>query len=103
MSGPDAERREIFRDRNPGAKKRRRIMAVVIPLAPLRRARSSEASVATRPEPATILFFTGVRYERQAEPAAPEPVARRRRRSVAGLPTGGPKRTGKATNARQPA
>lgn len=103
MSGPDAERRETFRDRNPGAKKRRRIMAVVIPLAPLRRAQPSEVPTATRLEPATILFFTGVRYERQAEPAAPEPVVRRRRRIVAGLAAGEPKRTKKATNARQPA
>lgn len=103
MSGPDAERREIFRDRNPGAKKRRRIMAVVIPLAPLRRTQPSEVSAAARLEPATILFFTGVRYERQAEPAAPEPVVRRRRRIAAVPPAGSPKRTKKATNARQPA
>jgi hypothetical protein len=103
MSGPDAERREIFRDRNPGAKTRRRIMAVVIPLAPLRRAQTSEAPAAARQEPATILFFTGVRYERPAEPAAPEPAVRRRRRIVPALPAGSPKRTKKATNARQPA
>ncbi|HEV7259897.1 MAG TPA: hypothetical protein VGN82_19090 [Bosea sp. (in: a-proteobacteria)] len=78
-------------------------MAVVIPLAPLRRARSTEASAVMRPEPAEILFFTGVRYERQAEPVAPEPVVRRRRRIVAALSAGGPKRTKKTTNARQPA
>lgn len=78
-------------------------MAVVIPLAPLRRAQPSAASAATRPEPATILFFTGVRYERQAEPAAPEPSVRRRQRLPGTLPAGSPKRTKKATNARQPA
>lgn len=78
-------------------------MAVVIPLAPPRRTQPSEASAATRQEPATILFFTGVRYERQAEPAAPEPVVRRRRRLVPVPPAGSPKRTKKATNARQPA
>lgn len=90
------------RDYNAGAKKRRRVMAVVIPLAPLRRTQRSEASAATRQEPAAILFFTGVRYERQAEPVPPEPVVRRRRQAV-GMPAGRPKRTKKATSARQPA
>ena len=78
-------------------------MAVVIPLAPPRRTQPSEASAALRQEPATILFFTGVRYERQAEPAAPEPVVRRRRRIAGAPPSGSTKRTKKATNARHPA
>ncbi|HEY5793944.1 MAG TPA: hypothetical protein VIU82_02935 [Bosea sp. (in: a-proteobacteria)] len=78
-------------------------MAVVIPLAPPRRTQPSEAPAAPRQEPATILFFTGVRYERQAEPAATEPVVRRRRRSVGAPPGTTPKRTKKTTNARQPA
>lgn len=52
-----------------------------------------------------ILFFTGVRYERQAEPAPVEPAVRRRRPVLAAAPTvsGGTKRTKKATSARQPA
>ena len=33
---------------------------------------------AQRPEPATILFFTGVRYERMPDPALPAPRQRRR-------------------------
>ncbi len=78
-------------------------MAVVIPLAPHRRAQPSEASAASRQEPATILFFTGVRYERQAEPATAEPAVRRRPRALAATPASGPKRPKKATNARQPA
>ncbi|MFA6967120.1 hypothetical protein [Bosea sp. (in: a-proteobacteria)] len=78
-------------------------MAVVIPLAPRRRAQPSEASAAARQEPATILFFTGVRYERQAEVAAAEPAVRRQSRPLTSTPAGGPKRSSKATNARQPA
>ena len=84
-------------------------MAVVIPLAPHRRSQPSEASAATRQEPAAILFFTGVRYERQAqaatpEPAAPEPAVRRQRRAIAATPAASPsKRSRKATSARQPA
>lgn len=75
-------------------------MAVVISLAPRRRARPSQAP-AQRPEPATILFFTGVRYERQGEPTAEAAVARA---SHVLTPTAGrPKRSRKATSARQPA
>lgn len=104
MSGPDAERKETFRDRNPGAKTRRRIMAVVIPLAPHRRAQPSEAPAGIRQEPATILFFTGVRYERQAEPAASEPAVRPGRRATVASPAvSSPKRSRKATSARLPA
>ena len=75
-------------------------MAVVISLAPRRRAPASQAP-AQRPEPATILFFTGVRYERQDEPPAEATVASPAR---ALSPTAGrPKRARKATSARQPA
>ncbi|PZO00258.1 MAG: hypothetical protein DCF30_10075 [Hyphomicrobiales bacterium] len=77
-------------------------MAVVIPLAPHRRSQPSEAPAALRQEPGTILFFTGVRYERQAEPAPAEPTVRRRPRALT-PPANGPKRPKKATNARQPA
>ncbi|KRE17927.1 hypothetical protein ASE63_01670 [Bosea sp. Root381] len=78
-------------------------MAVVIPLAPRLRAQASEAPAAPRQEPAMILFFTGVRYEREPEPAAPEPTGRRRRRIVATVAAGAPKRPKKATISRQPA
>ncbi len=52
-------------------------MAVVIPFVPRRRT----AAVSQNPEasaPGTILFFTGVRYERQHEPAASKPPRRPR-------------------------
>lgn len=75
-------------------------MAVVISLAPRRRARPSQAP-AQRPEPATILFFTGVRYERQGEPMAEAAVASPAR--VLSPTAGRPKRARKATSARQPA
>ncbi len=79
-------------------------MAVVIPLAPRRRAQPSEGPAATRRGPATILFYTGVRYERQAEPATPDPAVRRSRRAMAATPAAGPqKRSRKATPARLPA
>lgn len=79
-------------------------MAVVIPLAPRRRAQPAEASALPRTEPATILFFTGVRYERQGDPGvvaeAPSP---RRPRVQPPSATSRPKRPRKATHARQPA
>lgn len=56
-------------------------MADVIPFAPRRRfARTAAADAA----PAQILFFTGVRYERQPEPPAAKP--QRRPRSSDGRP-----------------
>jgi len=78
-------------------------MAVVIPLAPHRRAQAADAAGVPRREPAAILFFTGVRYEREPEPAAPEPAGRRRRRILATAPAGGPKRPKRVTTTRQPA
>ncbi|OYW67529.1 MAG: hypothetical protein B7Z40_06955 [Bosea sp. 12-68-7] len=76
-------------------------MAVVISLASRLRTPSSQARTA-RPETAAILFFTGVRYEREAEPVAADPVVRRRSRAPA--PNADrPKRPKKATSARQPA
>lgn len=76
-------------------------MAVVISLAPRLRAHKPEDRTG-RPQSAAILFFTGVRYEREAEPVAADPVVRRRARAV---PAGAvrPKRPRKATVARQPA
>ena len=49
-------------------------MAIVIPFVPT--ARSNEASLRGAPQPSgSILFFTGVRYERHPEPVvAPEPA-----------------------------
>ena len=62
-------------------------MAVVIPFRFARPGRRSTASEAPTAGSAEILFFTGVRYERQAEkPAAPRtedlrrPTARSRKR-----------------------
>ena len=78
-------------------------MAVVIPLAPHRRSQPSEAPAASRQEPGTILFFTGVRYERQDEPAPAEPTVPRRPRVLTSPPASGPKRPKKATSVRQPA
>jgi hypothetical protein len=78
-------------------------MAVVIPLAPHRRAQPSEAPAASRQEPATILFFTGIRYERQDEPEPAEPAVRSRTRASTPPPASRPKRPKKATSARQPA
>lgn len=46
-------------------------MADVIPFAPRRR--SVRSAVAADAAPAQILFFTGVRYERQPEPPATKP------------------------------
>ncbi|MDP3257606.1 MAG: hypothetical protein Q8S58_01795 [Bosea sp. (in: a-proteobacteria)] len=74
-------------------------MAVVISLASRLRTQPPEART-ERPESAAILFFTGVRYEREAEPAAAEPVVPRRSRALA---ANRPKRPKKATSARQPA
>jgi hypothetical protein len=98
MSGPDAEKeglglaaqarvariRPCF-DRNPGANRRRRIMTVVIPFVP--RARKTERLSVIPPETGVILFFTGIRYERHAEPLpavrldrpAPRPASRAKR------------------------
>ncbi len=76
-------------------------MAVVISLASRLRTQPPEART-TRPESAAILFFTGVRYEREAEPVAAEPVVRRRSRALAASASR-PKRPRKATSARQPA
>jgi hypothetical protein len=73
-------------------------MAVVISLAPRRRAHASQAP-AQRPEPATILFFTGVRYERQGEPIADAAAGR----TSHAPSTVRAKRSRKATRTRQPA
>lgn len=51
-------------------------MADVIPFAPRRR--SSSQSLAVAGPFGQILFFTGVRYERQIEPAASKPPRRPR-------------------------
>ncbi len=51
-------------------------MADVIPFAPRRR-RSSQMAASSGPL-GQILFFTGVRYERQPEPAASKPPRRPR-------------------------
>lgn len=61
---------------------RRRVMSVVIAFAP--RPRSAAADAAREPAaPATILFFTGIRYERHDEPVvAPRPVKRRGARQL---------------------
>lgn len=56
-------------------------MADVIPFAPRRRF-ARTATAAADAAPAQILFFTGVRYERQPEPPAAKPQRRPR-------PTGG--------------
>ncbi|RXT52967.1 hypothetical protein B6S44_19710 [Bosea sp. Tri-44] len=51
-------------------------MADVIPFAPRRRS-ASQSPAALGPS-GQILFFTGVRYERQPEPAASKPPRRPR-------------------------
>lgn len=56
-------------------------MADVIPFAPRRRS-ASQGPAAVGPS-GQILFFTGVRYERQVDPVPVEALRRRRRRSVA--------------------
>ncbi|MBA4334030.1 MAG: hypothetical protein C0420_03500 [Methylobacterium sp.] len=68
-------------------------MAVVISLASRLRTQSPQART-QRPEAAAILFFTGVRYEREAEPVAADPVVRRRSRALAQSPAvrSGPRR-----------
>jgi hypothetical protein len=74
-------------------------MAIVIPLAPHRRPQSSPSSEPSS-KVADILFFTGVRFERPAEPAPMEQPARRKRSPAAApkrVHVKGPK------NARQPA
>lgn len=75
-------------------------MAVVISLAPRRRARPSRDQ-AQRPDPATILFFTGVRYERQGEAVA-ELAAEQAPHARSSAPVR-PKRSRKAIRNRQPA
>ena len=52
-------------------------MSIVIPFAP--RAKPAQAALAAPSEPAQILFFTGVRYERQ-EPTPVDMQPRRRER-----------------------
>lgn len=52
-------------------------MADVIPFAPRRRFARTTAAAADA-VPAQILFFTGVRYERQPEPPATKPQRRPR-------------------------
>jgi hypothetical protein len=69
-------------------------MADVIPLAPLRRPRPEAGALPA--QGAQILFFTGVRYERAAEPLPREKGTRPARRSPASGLRGGRK-------ARQPA
>jgi hypothetical protein len=65
-------------------------MTIVIPFAPtraaLRRRATSDAPDAAAPgDGAAILFFTGVRYERQPQAALPEePAPRKRRAETAG-------------------
>ncbi len=76
-------------------------MAVVISLASRLRAHNPEDRT-ERPQSAAILFFTGVRYEREVEPVPADPVVRRRPRALA-AGTVRPKRPRKATVARQPA
>lgn len=56
-------------------------MSIVIPFAPS--AKIARGSQEERAEPAQILFFTGVRYERQVE-SAPEVRQPRRRARPAG-------------------
>lgn len=55
-------------------------MAVVIPFAPRRRSQGRVSAQETR-TPGEILFFTGVRYERQPEPLPAAKPARRSPRS----------------------
>jgi hypothetical protein len=57
-------------------------MSVVIPFTPRPRAAMSAGAQVPDGEVAQILFFTGVRYERQAEPAPGSAPATRRRRSA---------------------
>lgn len=58
----------------------------VIPFAPRRRSVVRAASEEAR-QPAEILFFTGVRYERQSEPMpVPEPSRRSPRATTRGKP-----------------
>lgn len=68
-------------------------MADVIPLAPRRRfRRAAEGSISA--QDAEILFFTGVRYERQPEPAQRRsaPAERRAQPKPAGAKPAGAKR-----------
>ena len=73
-------------------------MTIVIPFAPtsttLRRKPAQIEPGAVR-ESAEILFFTGVRYERQLETGHPDATPRKRRAA-------GGKRVARAASARQP-
>lgn len=68
-------------------------MSIVIPFA--LRAKAARDQSAKPGEPAQILFFTGVRYERPPEPAPAEREPRRR-----GRPT---RAATRSKNVRQPA
>ena len=70
-------------------------MSVVIPFAPRPRSAAAEPATTLAEMPATILFFTGIRYERHAEPAAAERKEQPKRRAA--------RPTGRAQRARTPA
>lgn len=55
-------------------------MSVVIPFAPRPRSATVAPSVEVAATPATILFFTGIRYERHQEPVAAERPEQPKRR-----------------------
>jgi hypothetical protein len=57
-------------------------MSVVIPFAPRQRSATVEPSVDVAATPATILFFTGIRYERHEEPAPVERPEQPKRRAA---------------------
>lgn len=65
--------------RNPAPTRKGASMSIVIPFAPRARSTGANPTASVR-EPAQILFFTGVRYERQDETAAADLRAPRRRR-----------------------
>jgi len=56
------------------------LMSIVIPFAP--RPKPAQGVPETSSRPAQILFFTGVRYERQPEPADAELLPRARPRAA---------------------
>jgi hypothetical protein len=58
-------------------------MSVVIPFALRPKIATAQDSPSAPREAAEILFFTGVRYERQLDPVPVEALRRRRRRAVA--------------------
>lgn len=57
-------------------------MSVVIPFAPRPRAAAAASPDDVAATPATILFFTGIRYERHEEPLAAERPAQPKRRAA---------------------